>query len=299
MNCCCICGTVKNCSQYIDKVIENMEEIGNTFVDYKILLYYDKSNDDTLYKLSEHQKRNDKIMFYVNRDPVSDYRTHNIAKGRNYCLHQIRYMYSNYSYFIMMDCDDVSSCDIDVYVLKKWIERDDEWDALSFNRKPYYDIWALSISKYLFSCYHFENTYEQDLFQYITYLMDNTDKNDLIPCYSAFNGFSIYKTHKFINCEYRGDLLFDFVPIKKLMGIFGPITYKIFPNEDCEHRRFHYEAIDKNNAKIRISVDMLFKGELNSNTDEYLNNIPVHIDHHNNTKINNTNNRNMFKMITT
>jgi hypothetical protein len=30
-------------------------------------------------------------------------------------------------------------------------------------------------------------------------------------------------------------------------------------NFDCEHRSFHLEAIHKNNAKIRISSDILFK----------------------------------------
>lgn len=30
-------------------------------------------------------------------------------------------------------------------------------------------------------------------------------------------------------------------------------------DDDCEHRHFHLEAIVKNNAKIRISTQSLFK----------------------------------------
>ena len=29
-------------------------------------------------------------------------------------------------------------------------------------------------------------------------------------------------------------------------------------NEDCEHRHFHFQAIKKNNAKIRIAPHCLF-----------------------------------------
>mgnify|MGYP000135293803 CR=1 FL=1 len=34
------------------------------------------------------------------------------------------------------------------------------WDALSFNRIMYYDLWALSIDPYGFSCNHYENTHK-------------------------------------------------------------------------------------------------------------------------------------------
>lgn len=34
---CCICGPVKNCGPYLDKVFENIEKIGSR---YYIILYY-------------------------------------------------------------------------------------------------------------------------------------------------------------------------------------------------------------------------------------------------------------------
>ena len=49
---CCICGTVKNCAPYLNKVFENIEKIGAMFEDYKILIYYDKSSDNTLQQSS-------------------------------------------------------------------------------------------------------------------------------------------------------------------------------------------------------------------------------------------------------
>ena len=43
-----------------------------------------------------------------------------------------------------------------------------------------------------------------------------------------------------------------------LINRFGPISYQLFPKEDCEHRRFHFEAIKRTNARIRISPEILF-----------------------------------------
>jgi hypothetical protein len=54
---CCICGPVKNCAPYLNKVFENIEKIGSIFDDYKIVLYYDRSTDNTLNMLIEYQKK--------------------------------------------------------------------------------------------------------------------------------------------------------------------------------------------------------------------------------------------------
>ena len=65
---CCICGPVKNCGPYLDKVFENIEKIGSLFDDYKIVIYYDKSKDNTLQKLKEYQSRNPRMILYVNKN---------------------------------------------------------------------------------------------------------------------------------------------------------------------------------------------------------------------------------------
>ena len=43
----------------------------------------------------------------------------------------------------------------------------------------------------------------------------------------------------------------------------SPIIFKDYGNvnghyEDCEHRAFHLQGINKNNARIRISPDVVF-----------------------------------------
>jgi len=267
----CICGTIKNVGKFLPAVFENMEKIASIFDEYVILLYYDHSYDNTLEEVKKFQARNSKVLFYVNNAQLSPYRTHNIAKGRNYCLKIIKLYYSDYEYMIMMDCDEVSCTNININILKTYLLCNENWDALSFNRKDYYDIWALSIPPYVVSMRHFQNmsNVEDKMKKYIKNMLDNTPKNKLVKCLSAFNGFSIYKTALFINCFYDGRLRLDLIPknrIKineiilkdKIKFIHKNIGAENTLYEDCEHRSFHLQAVNKYNARICISPYFLY-----------------------------------------
>ena len=268
---CCICGTVKNCEKYLDKIFLNMEKISSLFEEYAIILYYDKSNDNTLNKLIQYQLKNSHFKFYVNKDPTlpsKKYRTHNIAKGRNYCIDYINKTHPDYEYFIMMDCDDVCENNVNLNVLQKNLLRDD-WDCLSFNKEDYYDIWALSIGPYVASFYIFTsqfplmNTYSDTplkvMKKYIIKILKECPNGELVKCYSAFNGFAIYKSGKFLNCKYDGNLNLNYIPKQLLlMNIRQLGNIKNNFNIDCEHRQFHFEAFLKNNARIRISPEIIF-----------------------------------------
>jgi hypothetical protein len=268
----CICGTVKNVGKYLPLVFKNMEKIGSLFEDYKIIIYYDKSNDNTLHLLQTYQKINNKLSFYVNNNACYKYRTYNIAKGRNYCLSMIRKYYIDYEYFIMMDCDEVCASEVNIDILNKYLNKP-LWDGLSFNRNDYYDIWALSIYPFIVSMRHFSNLtkVENRMRNYISKLLLNTStaNGGLLPCLSAFNGFAIYKTNKFINCNYDGRLRLDLIPkhlinqnklyLKEKINFVSLGTNENTIYEDCEHRSFHLQARHKNKAKLFISPDILFK----------------------------------------
>jgi hypothetical protein len=76
---CCICGPVKNCGPYLKKNLSNMDVLGSLFEDYNILIYYDESSDDSLQILKDYQLTNPKMLLYVNRKPVSQFRTSKCA----------------------------------------------------------------------------------------------------------------------------------------------------------------------------------------------------------------------------
>lgn len=267
---CCICGPVKNCGPYILKVLKNMEKIGSIFDDYKILIYYDNSSDNTLELLIAYQKQHPNMIFYVNKNKMSPFRTHNLAIARNFCLEFVKQNREKYPFFIMMDCDDVNCKELNINSLKKYLHRND-WDGLSFNTSPkYYDIWGLSIYPFCFSYNHFENNVKNyNIIQnFIDIMLKKASReNRLLECISSFNGFSIYRTNKFLNTYYDGRIRLDIIP-KSNLNAHKSITrsnlvYKKYITvdgryEDCEHRAFHIQARQNSGARIMISPDILF-----------------------------------------
>jgi hypothetical protein len=169
-----------------------------------------------------------------------------------------------------MDCDDVNCKEVNIDILKKYLYRND-WDGLSFNSYPkYYDIWGLSIYPFCFSYNHFENNvkYYNIIQNFINNLLEKArEKNTLVECISSFNGFSLYRTSKFLNTYYDGRIRIDLIP-KSNMDAHKNITKSklVFKKyitvdgcyEDCEHRPFHIQARQKSRAKIMISPDILF-----------------------------------------
>jgi len=267
---CCFCGPVKNCAPYLRKVLENIEILGSLFNDYRIVIYYDTSSDNTLDILKAYQLQNPKMYFYVNKKVSSPFRTYNLAIARNWCLQYVKQRKDYFPFFVMMDFDDVNCKEVCTNTLSKYLKRED-WDALSFNTFPkYYDIWALSIYPYCFSYNHFANSEQHYTIiqNYVTKLLNNLPPNQLQQCISAFNGFSIYRTHLFLDTYYDGRIRLDLIPPKNLeahkKATKSKLIFKKYITvdgryEDCEHRAFHIQAFKKSGAKIRISPEILFR----------------------------------------
>jgi len=266
---CCICGPVKNCAPYLKKNLSNMDKLGSLFEDYKILIYYDESSDDSLKILKDYQVTNPNMLLYVNSKPVSQFRTHNIANARNFCLNFVKENKETFPYFIMMDMDDVNCKELNVEPLVRSLKRED-WDGLSFNTSPaYYDIWGLSIWPYCFSYNHFEKNeqFYTIIQNYVTQLLEKLEPGGLLPCISSFNGLSIYRTTKFLNTYYDGRIRLDIVPGINLLAhskaTGSKIVFKKYITsdcnyEDCEHRAFHIQARQNSDARIMISPEVLF-----------------------------------------
>ena len=104
--------------------------------------------------------------------------------------------------------------------------------------------------------------------------LNNLKDGELFKCYSAFNGFAIYRTNKFHNISYDGtcekfkNLISDKDKINTL-NMFKKILnnpdlkfadkciLELKDGEHCEHLYFHISAIINNNAKIRIAKEIL------------------------------------------
>ena len=267
-----ICGCVKNNETYLENVFNNIDQICNNVDDYYIIIAYDVSNDKSLDILLEKRvKYENKMDIIINSEPLTKIRTQNIANARNLILDKIKSLNKGFEYFIMMDMDDVCSekINIDVfnYVMNKEKTTPLEWDALSFNRNHYYDIWALSIYPYTFSLFHYSsiNTIRKKMHDYLKRQLLQCaykDKNDgLLRCISAFNGFAIYRTSKFIDSRYEWNInkLLKIYP-KSIIDVMSKhcLQTPFYRQDDCEHRYFHIYASKQNGAKICISPMYLF-----------------------------------------
>ena len=197
-------------------------------------------------------------------------RTMRIALARNQILNYIRSLQVRggiyNKYFIMMDSNEYACVGrINVDTLRSALERSDEWDSISFDREAgYYDYWALSFDPHIYSFFHVENRNEtlQSMVAGFAKKLNDAKSNitnegkypyDLIPVHSAFNGFAIYKTSMFLNCSYSSTIHIDLFP-KHLIRCKILNDFK----DDCEHRKFHLEAIKKNGARIMVSPLSIF-----------------------------------------
>jgi len=275
-----------NAAKYIEKSLKNLELLISLFYNYIIIFYYDKSDDNTLLILNKYLSKKNKdnyILLKGEKQYSQKYRTINIANARNNILKAIYSLNNLPEYFIMYDFNYINELNFNSSVLNYYLDKENplnkKWDSLSFNLKYYYDIWALSLPPFVLSCLHWSN---RDLTikimrKFVSEKLSLLNEDQILPCISAFNGFAIYKSKKFINCYYSGILntnpliKFGFNlnnNIKLIQSLSKP--YKscfsnIYQGKkasigicDCEHRYFHLNAISNNNSKIYISPKFLF-----------------------------------------
>lgn len=267
---CCVCLCVLNNEQGLPHVLKNIQKMEEIFK-IEIIVYYDKSHDKSLEILENYHRTHSNITIIKGNSKLytrAIERTKNIANARNCLLQEIRKMHTAPDYFIMMDSNEYACVgDINIDVLKSSLKYREGWDSVSFDREAgYYDYWALSIQPFIYSFVHMvPNQHDIDLckkyLHNILQMYKSMGENAFIPVHSAFNGFAIYKTSKFINCYYSDIIdctLFPEGTIQTHMACVSKQIVRVF-DKDCEHRHFHLQAIKQNGAKIYIYPYPLFK----------------------------------------
>ena len=294
----CIIGLcVYNNEPGLPSVLSNILKISESklFEKITVVAFYDYSSDNSHSIMEKFKRQYSNIIemvIIINKSNASRQmrmdlgganrvldknRTTRIAIARNGILNYIRSQRSKgvyNKYFIMMDSNEYACVGkINIETLRSALHRSSEWDSISFDREAgYYDYWALSFDPHIYSLYHVENrneTLNSMVTGFATKLKNAKNANavdkqydlkqydlkqyDLIPVYSSYNGFAIYKTDTFLNCSYSSDININLFPKHLLPS-------KILNNfkNDCEHRKFHLEAIKKNNARIVVSPLSIF-----------------------------------------
>lgn len=266
---CFVLGCARNCGKHIPAVFENIKKLGEVFANIHVVIAFDYSTDDTLQQLTTQQSTFPyTIDILTNNEALSPIRTQRICNARNKLLDHMNTLHSQqWEYFIMIDLDDVCASSIRIDVLKQWLQQPEKWDALSFNKREYYDIWALSYSPYVVSCWNWGD--QATCVNVVHFMMsdfqkrlEKLDKDELYPVNSAFNGFAVYKYSKFVGCRYDWHTM-DVGNLPRDDLIHCISHFQLFPTyracyDDCEHREFHRQGIAKHDAKIMVTKDILF-----------------------------------------
>lgn len=254
------CMTVRNCASFLPKVFENIDRLRTLFEgsDFVLIVSYDNCRDSSEHLLQQYQIRSNFPIYLLTDENISPHRTVRIANARNRCLDKLDELDINVHF--MIDADDVNTLPWNLTLLRYYLTRPG-WDALSFNREDYYDIWALMYPPFQHHCWGFYNR-SRDVVAYIK--KDITSKletcDELFPCQSAFNGFAIYKTEVFKGKRYCGEYseLKNLIPeddrtqTLNALSILGNIQIDEIFVESCEHLYYHLSA--KANIKAGIFI---------------------------------------------
>lgn len=262
---------VKNSENGLKYVLKNITVLSKIFKKINVIFSYNNSTDNTLYiieKFKELFENRFNIDIIINNN-CNKIKTINLSNARNNILKLIKEKYITNDYFIMMDSNDYSCIgNIEKNIIYE-VFNDimiKKWDSITFDSEDeYYDYWALSYNPFIYSLFHFENyklVYEKIRSEFNKVLVDyKNNNNDLIDVYSAFNGFAIYKTDKFIDSYYSSNIDLNLFPkeiINKEIDILKQNISSIYIG-DCEHRHFHLLSKKLHNSKIKIYPKFVFK----------------------------------------
>jgi hypothetical protein len=263
-----LCFCVRNCEPHLKGVFRNIDKLRERLNKTKItcIFVYDNCTDNSG-KLLLSYKQNNENVHVEHIENTHSYRTCRIAKARNKCL-DILYDLQDVKYHLMIDSDDKGSSKWNTDLIIKYLQDyDGDWDCMSFNRKNYYDKWALLFDDFKHHCWGFVN--QKDCFRVINVMETEIVKklknsqSDSIEVMSAFNGFAIYKTKRFVGFNYDGlnknFLKFFSDEERYILENVLSTKYGIYTKcltdvgkQCCEHLHYHLSA-HKQGRKIKIS----------------------------------------------
>ena len=282
-----LCMVCRNVERYLEAIFENIKKL--TKYNLILIIEYDNCIDNTFESIKRYianLKVEHKIIHLIGNN--SKYRTERIANARNACLDYL-YTLKDIDYHIMIDADDVNIKPWNMNLIDSVFNSENSWDAISFNgdnskegKGNYYDKWALLIDDFLWHCWGYGDFSPIIVSEMEKYVSEKFEKEDLVECHSAFNGFCIYRTKTFEDIRYIGRISeiknkyfkkeyinksLNFIQSRKFimelakrgkrMNVHYPLNseknqcfifkesnniQKILPDEICEHIYYHLSA---------------------------------------------------------
>lgn len=137
---CCLC--VRDFGKYLPQVFDNLDLLRSEFINFNAIFIYDNCINNSVVLLEQYKNKSYYKVILTNIPNHSFYRTIRIAVARNKGLSIIYKELKNIDYHIMIDADSSNTTKWDIDFIKYYLNMN-SWNAISFNRSDYYDIWAL------------------------------------------------------------------------------------------------------------------------------------------------------------
>ena len=266
-------GCARNCSNFLPKVLENIEFYSSFFSESYMVIVENGSTDRTKEILKDNKNKKNIFLFEDDLNKLP-YRGQRLEKARNLIIETIKKNKNLFScdLFIMLDLDDIGTYRIkekNILDSIKFLFSKEEIGAVFANQLgTYYDMWTLRDQKYC------KNDFWVEVLQF---LMNNKNSKDKISksnieevkkniidkktysfeknlppikVESAFGGFGIYKMKYVLknNRKYEGTQIVDLITKdqKKLK-----VKY-----QKCEHVNFN-QGLTEQNLELYILPNLI------------------------------------------
>tara|TARA_B100002019_G_C21212548_1_gene570206 strand:- start:378 stop:1274 length:897 start_codon:yes stop_codon:yes gene_type:complete len=256
-------GCARNCSNFLPKVLENIEFYSSFFSESYIVIVENGSTDRTKEILKDNKNKKNIFLFEDDLNKLP-YRGQRLEKARNLIIETIKKNKNLFScdLFIMLDLDDIGTYRIEekniLDSIKFLFSKEEIGGVFANQLGTYYDMWTLRDQKYC------KNDFWVEVLQFLINNKNSKDKisksnieevkkniidkktysfeknHPPIKVESAFGGFGIYKMKYVLknNRKYEGTQIVDLISKdqKKLK-----VKY-----QKCEHVNFNQGFIDQN-----------------------------------------------------
>ena len=256
-------GCARNCSNFLPKVLDNIEFYSSFFSESYMVIVENGSTDKTKEILKDNKNKKNFFLFEDDLNKLP-YRGQRLEKARNLIIETIKKNKNLFScdLFIMLDLDDIGTYRIEeknILDSIKFLFSKEEIGAVFANQLgTYYDMWTLRDQKYC------KNDFWVEVLQFLINNKNSKDKisksnieevkkniidkktysfeknHPPIQVDSAFGGFGIYKMKYVLqnNRKYEGTQIVDLISKdqKRLK-----VKY-----QKCEHVNFNQGFIDQN-----------------------------------------------------
>lgn len=215
-----ICGLARNVASVLPATIRGIERLGETFADYRVVIYENDSADRTAAVLQDWSGANHRVACLSERrgDPVNRpircrRRATRMATYRNYYLDYIRQHYIDFDFAIVIDTDLGSAWD-ECGIATTFASSN--WDfvgsygviyryATGVYTPMHYDAWAY-------------RTWGSDapVSTKVANRFTPAPQEGLIPVNSCFGGLGIYRLNSLLSSRYSGEDC-EHVPLHRRM----------------------------------------------------------------------------------